>query len=220
MVKWKVALVGLIFLLVGCNTTNQGMDNTNRFNAAEPISYRGDSIQKRFDSRNGNEVRRYGLRQEQPYDPDRQELNRGTQMNINHENPSTYNNMGDHTWESFNEELWQMTNQVRANYGLAKLKLDAKLSEVARIKSVEMASKSYLSHQSPLYGSPPEMLNEFGIQFSLVAENVAKGQRTPEEIMEVWMGNKEFRNNILDPSMTHIGVGFYDSYWTQIFIKK
>ncbi|MEQ6390561.1 CAP domain-containing protein [Bacillaceae bacterium S4-13-58] len=218
---WRFAIIGIIFLIVGCNTNNQGLDNRNSFNAAEPISYRGDSIQKRFDSRDGNEIQRYGLRQERPYQLEKQQVNSGTQMNVT--DGSNNDQRKKDSWKSYMELLTELTNQQRARHGLKELELDITLSEIAKMKSEEMASESYLSHQSPNYGSPPEMLEAFDVPYTLVAENVAVGE-SANDVMEKWMSNEESRKNILDPHMTHIGVGYdvknQEGYWTQWLIRE
>ena len=103
--------------------------------------------------------------------------------------------------------------------------MDWELSRVARLKSQDMADKNYFSHQSPTYGSPFEMMKKFGISYKLAGENIASGQRTPQDVMTSWMASPGHRANILKPEYTHIGVGYYrgGSYghmWTQQFITK
>ena len=54
-------------------------------------------------------------------------------------------------------------------------------------------------------------------------ENIAWGQKTPEQVMEGWMNSAGHRANILNASYTEIGVGFYQNasgvnYWSQLFI--
>jgi uncharacterized YkwD family protein len=99
------------------------------------------------------------------------------------------------------------------------------LSKIARTKCEDMRDHHYFSHQSPTYGSPFDMLNRYGISYKTAGENIAAGQRTAEDIVESWMESEGHRANILNPSYTHIGVGFvkggnYGTLWTQIFIGK
>ncbi len=53
-------------------------------------------------------------------------------------------------------------------------------------------------------------------------ENIAMGQRTPQEVMNAWMNSKGHRENILNASFDTIGVGYYEEngvyYWVQLFI--
>ncbi|WP_242664935.1 CAP domain-containing protein, partial [Geobacillus zalihae] len=80
----------------------------------------------------------------------------------------------------------------------------------------------YFSHNSPTYGSPFEMMKKFGISYTAAGENIAKGQRTPQEVVNAWMNSEGHRANILNKNFTHIGVGFEENgyIWTQQFIRK
>lgn len=121
-------------------------------------------------------------------------------------------------------EVIKLVNAERARNGLQALKSNWELSRVARYKSQDMADKNYFSHISPTYGSPFKMMEDFGIRFSSAGENIAMGQRTPQEVMNAWMNSPGHRANILSPSYTEIGVGLAKDrngrcYWTQMFIK-
>lgn len=121
-------------------------------------------------------------------------------------------------------EVIRLTNVQRANQGLPALKTNWQLSRVARYKSQDMINKNYFSHTSPTYGSPFNMMESFGIRFSAAGENIAYGQRTPQEVVTAWMNSPGHRANILSPSYQQIGVGLAKDkagrcYWTQMFIK-
>lgn len=117
-----------------------------------------------------------------------------------------------------------LVNAERAKAGLPPLKANWQLSRVARYKSQDMIDKGYFSHTSPTYGSPFTMMQSFGIKFSSAGENIAMGQKTPEEVMAGWMNSPGHRSNILSASYSEIGVGLAKSpsgvfYWTQMFIR-
>ena len=116
----------------------------------------------------------------------------------------------------------ELTNAERAKQGLAPLTLDPALSKVARAKSQDMKDKNYFDHNSPTYGSPFDMMKSFGISYTSAGENIAMGQKTPEEVVQAWMDSPGHRANIMNSSFTHIGVGYVASgnYWTQQFIGK
>ncbi|OAH57899.1 hypothetical protein AWH48_02510 [Domibacillus aminovorans] len=120
----------------------------------------------------------------------------------------------------FEKQVFELVNQERAKAGVKALQLDTKLSDVARTKSADMKNKGYFSHQSPTYGSPFDMMKQFGITYKTAGENIAKGQKTPEEVMKAWMNSDGHRKNILSADYTHIGVGYVDGHWTQMFIGK
>jgi len=123
-------------------------------------------------------------------------------------------------------EVFQLVNKERANQGLPALKLDDEVGKVARAKSQDMNDNNYFSHTSPTYGSPFDMLKQYGVSYRGAAENIAAGQRSPEAVMKSWMNSPGHRQNILSKSHTHIGIGYvegnsqYGNYWTQMFISK
>lgn len=119
-------------------------------------------------------------------------------------------------------EVLALVNQERAKAGLKPLTMDWELQRVARYKSDDMANKGYFSHTSPTYGSPFDMMKQFGVSYRTAGENIAKGQRTPQEVMTSWMNSSGHRANILKADFTHIGVGYNASAktWTQMFIGK
>ncbi|PEW79047.1 serine protease [Bacillus cereus] len=122
----------------------------------------------------------------------------------------------------FEQRVVELTNAERAKQGLSALKIDTELSKVARIKSEDMQKNNYFDHNSPTYGSPFDMMKKFGISYKSAGENIAQGQRTPEEVVQAWMNSAGHRANILNNGFTHIGVGYVESgnYWTQQFITK
>ncbi|OZU87728.1 hypothetical protein CIL03_15290 [Virgibacillus indicus] len=122
----------------------------------------------------------------------------------------------------FEQEVVELTNQERAKHGLSELKVDTNLSKVAREKSSDMAANNYFAHNSPTYGSPFDMMKQFGVSYKTAGENIAKGQRTPAEVVNAWMNSEGHRANILNGDFTHIGVGYVEqgNHWTQQFIGK
>lgn len=123
---------------------------------------------------------------------------------------------------AYEKKVVELTNAERQKQGLKPLQIDETLSKSARAKSQDMKDKNYFDHQSPTYGSPFDMMKSFGISYKTAGENIAKGQKTPEEVVKAWMNSEGHRKNILNPNFTHIGVGYVESgsIWTQQFIGK
>ena len=122
------------------------------------------------------------------------------------------------------EAVLKLVNAERAKVGLQPLTLSKKLTDIANTKAKDMADKNYFSHQSPTYGSPFDMLKQFGVSFSYAGENIAAGQKSAEEVMNSWMNSSGHKANILNKNYTQIGVGFYrggqyGTEWVQLFIK-
>ena len=120
----------------------------------------------------------------------------------------------------YEQEVIRLVNIERAKYGLPALTEDWELSRVARYKSQDMKDKRYFSHTSPTYGSPFDMMKSFGLSYRTAGENIAMGQRTPQQVVNAWMNSSGHRANILNSSYKKIGVGYVASgnYWTQMFI--
>lgn len=121
-------------------------------------------------------------------------------------------------------EVIRLTNIERTKRGLPALKSNWELSRCARYKSQDMINKNYFAHQSPTYGSPFDMIESFGIRMASGGENIAMGQRTPQEVVTAWMNSPGHRGNMLSTAFTQIGVGVAKSktgsyYWTQMFIR-
>ncbi len=124
---------------------------------------------------------------------------------------------------NYQNEVLRLVNIERRKNGLTDLELDWQVSRVAQYKSKDMAINNYFDHQSPTYGSPFEMLQGFKINYKTAGENIAKGQKTPSQVVTAWMNSTGHRANILNPNYTHMGIGFVNSnnttYWTQMFVK-
>lgn len=122
-------------------------------------------------------------------------------------------------------DVVELCNQERAKYGLPPLRPDWQTARVARHKSQDMRDKRYFSHTSPTYGSPFDMLKAYNVSYRAAGENIAMGQKTPQEVVKGWMNSEGHRKNILNESFTHIGVGYAKGgkgryYWTQMFIGR
>ena len=138
----------------------------------------------------------------------------GQSLNI----PSNHN-------QSIEQQVVDLVNAERAKAGLKPLVSHWELARVARFKSEDMRDNRYFDHNSPLYGTPFQMMKSFGIDYGYAGENIAAGRTTAESVMKAWMNSPGHKKNILSPNFTHIGVGYakggsYGHYWTQQFISK
>lgn len=123
---------------------------------------------------------------------------------------------------SYEKEVVRLVNEIRVQNGLREFTYNWELSRVARYKSQDMKDNRYFSHTSPVYGSPFQMMKDFGITYRSAGENIARGQRSPQAVVNAWMNSSGHRANILNASFTQIGVGYVadGNYWTQMFIGK
>jgi uncharacterized YkwD family protein len=122
------------------------------------------------------------------------------------------------------QKMVNLVNEARKQNGLPALAVDLELSKVARVKSQDMVTHNYFSHQSPTYGSPFDMMKKFGINYTAAGENIACNQEVTAA-HQALMNSQGHRENILSTNFTHIGVGIVEGgkcgkMFTQLFIKK
>ena len=123
---------------------------------------------------------------------------------------------------SMTSQVVTLVNKERASNGLQSLTSDSQLAKLAQMKAEDMAKNGYFSHTSPTYGSAFDMMKTYGVSYKTAGENIAKGQKTAEAVMNGWMNSSGHRANILKSDYTKIGVGYAKAsdgttYWVQIF---
>ncbi|GAF09888.1 CAP domain-containing protein [Paenibacillus pini] len=118
---------------------------------------------------------------------------------------------------SFAAQVITLVNQERSKAGLNALSENTKLSAMALDKAKDMYNNNYFDHNSPTYGSPFDMMKTYGISYSYAGENIAKGQKTPADVMNAWMNSEGHKANILSKNFTTIGVAYYNGCWVQEF---
>jgi stress response protein SCP2 len=119
-------------------------------------------------------------------------------------------------------EVVERTNAARARHGLPPLTVDARLAAAAHAHSADMVGRGFFAHESPDGRQVWDRAVAAGYAYRKVAENIAAGQRTADEVVVGWMASPGHRANILDRDLTQIGVGraeggSYGVYWTQVF---
>jgi uncharacterized protein YkwD len=123
---------------------------------------------------------------------------------------------------AFEAEVVTIVNQERAKAGCPAVTVDDRLTAAARAHSADMASRNYFSHTTPEGVDFATRITNAGYRWSGAGENIAKGQRTPQEVMTSWMNSDGHKANILTCGYKNLGVGVAaDSsgtlLWTQDF---
>jgi uncharacterized protein YkwD/stress response protein SCP2 len=119
-------------------------------------------------------------------------------------------------------EVVELTNAERVRHRLRPLTADGRLAAAAQAHSIDMVRRGFFAHESPDGSQVWHRAVAAGYAYRKVAENIAAGQRTADEVVRGWMGSPGHRANILDGDLTQIGVGraeggSYGVYWTQVF---
>jgi uncharacterized protein YkwD len=120
-------------------------------------------------------------------------------------------------------KLIELTNAERKKLKLPALRSDPALMKLARDHAATMARLGQVGHD--LEGkSFAQRMERAKYQASRAGENVAEGQRTPDEAVADWLASPGHKGNILHSDYTCVGVGLAKSkagkwYWTQVFAK-
>lgn len=122
------------------------------------------------------------------------------------------------------KEVFDLINKQRTNNGLSALKIDSGALNVARIKAKDMVDNNYFSHESPIYGSPFDMLNSFKVSYKTAGENIA-GNSSNSAAVTAWINSSGHKANILNSSFNYTGIGVvsspkYGKIYVQIFLGK
>ena len=125
------------------------------------------------------------------------------------------------TVAAYEQEVFDLVNQIREENGLEPFVYNETLAGTARAHSQDMIDRNFFSHTNPDGEDPFDRMRDNGLSFSMAAENIAAGQRTPEEVVNSWMNSEGHRANILG-GCEELGVGLalggsYGYYWTQCF---
>lgn len=102
--------------------------------------------------------------------------------------------------------LLEAINRERAEAGAPPVARMDSLDEVARLHSVDMRDNQFVGHASPTTGGAAERTAQAGIQTGLVLENIGRGYGAAE-IHRGLMGSPGHRANLLNPDVTHVGLG-------------
>ena len=142
------------------------------------------------------------------------EVEKTTEQNLPNANQSTENQTTEESQTviekealSYAERIVELVNAERAKVGIHALRLDNEVTKAAGIRVKEIQTS--FSHTRPDGRSFSSVLTDNGIRFTGAGENIAWGQRSPEEVMQAWMNSDGHRANILNARFTKIGVGHY-----------
>ena len=95
------------------------------------------------------------------------------------------------------------------------------LSCAARNHAYDMSTRGYFAHADPEGGRARDRARSAGYT-GQVGENLAWGQSSPEQVVEVWLKSPDHCHNMLRPQLTTAGAGFARSaagktFWVQVY---
>lgn len=115
--------------------------------------------------------------------------------------------------------VFDIVNEERTSRGLEPLTLNETLCEAAAERAKEVGE--YFSHTRPDGTDCFTVLDEYKVSgYYTAGENIAQGQRDPEQVMNSWMNSPGHKANILNESFSGIGIGYDPATrsWVQLFI--
>lgn len=122
-------------------------------------------------------------------------------------------------------ELLGWINSQRKAKGLNSLTASNALKQTAQGHACDMAERGYFSHQRKGGPDLAARLRSNGYRFRAAAENIAKtGAPDPNRTARIWRESPDHWKNILNPSVTEIGVatasGGGRTYWVMNVGKR
>jgi uncharacterized protein YkwD len=119
-------------------------------------------------------------------------------------------------------QIVDLVNAERAKVGAPPLAVDADAEEAAKAHTDDMVARAFFDHITPEGWTPADRLRAAqASSYTTVAENIAQAA-DPASAMQSWMNSPGHRANILNPALTHIGVGINRTggLYTQVFLTK
>lgn len=117
-------------------------------------------------------------------------------------------------------QIFDLTNLIRSSHQLSPLAWDDKVAEVALNHSKDMFETETFSHESKGYGTLADRLKANGVYYEKAGENIAYQYSDSIAVVAGWLNSKSHRETMLDEAFTHLGVGVYQKYYTENFIRR
>lgn len=108
------------------------------------------------------------------------------------------------------QQMQELVNQERAKEGLAPLRADPELTEVARAHSRDMLARGYFSHSSPEGKDAFGRMRDARVAYLAAGENLAHAP-TLAQAHQGLMNSPGHRANILRPAFGRVGIGIVDA---------
>jgi uncharacterized protein YkwD len=120
------------------------------------------------------------------------------------------------------EEMLRLINEHRSNGSSCAgpthpLVSHAGLKCAARLHSKDMDERDFYQHVNPDGVGPRERMEAVGYDVGPWGENILKGPTSAAEAMDGFMESPEHCSNIMSPDLTVVGIGMYNTTWTQSF---
>lgn len=127
--------------------------------------------------------------------------------------------------ELVNEARAQARRCGRKKFPAASpLGYSAVLERAALAHAQDMAAHGYMGHEGRDGSKPSDRVSRAGYDWRSVAENVAAGQTSAEEVVKTWLASSSHCASLMDGRYTETGVAYAVEpasergiYWAQVF---
>ncbi len=119
--------------------------------------------------------------------------------------------------------VFDLVNQERRRAGVPPLQWDDALAAEARRHSYNMMARWFFSHEDPIRGALNKRLKSANLPWGRCAENIfsEQGYADPAEMaVQGWLKSPGHRANMLDPRLTHTGIGAAQRSDATIYITQ
>lgn len=133
------------------------------------------------------------------------------------------------------QRILDLVNEARAtprNCGKNRLnaaqpvRWNSALADASRQHSEEMARYNYFSHRGRDGSNPGDRVKRAGYRYRSMGENIAAGQRSPEDAVAGWIRSPDHCANLMNPEFTEMGAALAVNagsvlglFWTQEFAR-
>ena len=103
--------------------------------------------------------------------------------------------------------LIELVNAHRAKVKCPTLVWNRDLARIAQAHSEDMVKRNYFSHDSPDGRTYRKRVEEAKVDWTTIAENIAAGQNTAQDVMNSWLNSPGHRANLENCSLHEHGIG-------------
>ena len=100
------------------------------------------------------------------------------------------------------------------------------LDAAARNHAKDMANNSFLAHTGSDGSNPGDRVTRAGYEWRVVAENVAAGQTSADDVAATWLESPGHCANLMDAKYSETGIAYAlnpgdgrDIYWVQVYAR-
>ncbi|MFK7763080.1 MAG: CAP domain-containing protein [Roseobacter sp.] len=114
-------------------------------------------------------------------------------------------------------QMTQALNTLRSENSLEAVAFSAPLEVAAQRHANDMAQAGIFSHTGSDGSDVSRRVSDTGYAWCVVAENIAKGQQSLEEVMQAWAASPGHRRNMLSDEVTEFALVLgEDDIWVMV----